>query len=101
MSTITIKKFAEQIGIDAEKLVEQLKQAGVEGKTVGDSLEDAEKRQLLDFLRGGSPEEAKPVQRSKITLNRKTTSEIQQKSRTGTTRTVQVQTRKEQNVYKT
>ena len=100
MSTITIKKFAEQIGIDADKLVEQLKQAGVEGKAVGDSLEDAEKRQLLDFLRGGAAEEAKPVQRSKITLNRKTTSEIQQKSRTGTTRTVQVQTRKSRTYIK-
>lgn len=101
MSTITIKKFAEQIGIDAEKLVKQLKQAGVEGKTINDSLEDAEKRQLLDFLRGGSAEEVKPVvQRSKITLNRKTTSEIQQKSRTGTTRTVQVQTRKSRTYVK-
>ena len=100
MSTITIKKFAEQIGIDAEKLVKQLKQAGVEGKTIKDSLEDAEKRQLLDFLRGGASEEVRPVQRSKITLNRKTTSEIRQKSRTGTTRTVQVQTRKSRTYVK-
>ena len=63
-------------------------------------MEDAEKRQLLDFLRGNSAGDDKPVQRSKITLNRKTTSEIQQKSRTGTTRTVQVQTRKSRTYIK-
>lgn len=100
MSTITIKKFAEQIGIDADKLVKQLKQAGIEGKAIDDSLEDTEKRQLLDFLRGGSVEEVKPAQRNKITLNRKTTSEIHQKSRTGTTRTVQIQTRKSRTYVK-
>ena len=103
MSTITIKKFAEQINVDPERLVKQLGDAGVPGKNVDDVLDDGEKRQLLEFLRGGSATAAKPTlgaSRSKITVNRKTTSEIRQKSRTGTTRTVQVEVKKKRTFIK-
>lgn len=54
MSTITIKAFAEQIGIEPERLVKQLKDAGIPDKTLDDSLRDEEKRALLDHLRGGA-----------------------------------------------
>ena len=107
MSTITIKKFAEQIKLDPERLVKQLGQAGVKGKGVNDVLDDSEKRQLLDFLRSGAAQasnEEKPTlttsPRSKITVNRKTTSEIKQTSRTGTTRTVQVEVKKKRTFVK-
>ena len=99
MSTITIKAFAEQIGIDPERLVKQLGDAGVAGKTVEDSLQDDEKRQLLDFLRGGAATSA-PSGRGKITLKKKTTSEIQQTSKTGIARTVQVQTKRRRTFVK-
>jgi translation initiation factor IF-2 len=91
MSTISIKEFAKQIGVEPEKLISQLAEAGMKGKDVADSMSDEEKRSLLTHLRGDI------VQRKdsgKITLKRKTTSEIRQKSRTGTTRTVQVEVRK-------
>ena len=52
MSTITIKHFAQQIGIEPERLVKQLNDAGISGKSVDDSLVDEEKRKLLEFLRG-------------------------------------------------
>ena len=105
MSTITIKAFAQQIGIEPERLVKQLNDAGVAGKTVEDSLRDEEKRTLLDFLRGGSAEAsatpAAPVKgRGKITLKKKTTSEIQQTTKTGVARTVQVQTKKRRTFVK-
>ncbi|GHA08470.1 translation initiation factor IF-2 [Arenicella chitinivorans] len=99
MSTITIKAFAEQIGIDPERLVKQLGDAGVAGKTVEDSLQDDEKRQLLEFLRGG-PATSAPTGRGKITLKKKTTSEIQQTSKTGIARTVQVQTKRRRTFVK-
>ena len=106
MSTITIKAFAKQIGIEPERLVKQLNDAGVAGKTVADSLRDEEKRTLLDFLRGGAG--ASTVEtpsssaggRGKITLKKKTTSEIQQTSKTGIARTVQVQTKKRRTFVK-
>lgn len=103
MSTITIKKFAEQINLDPERLVKQLNDAGVSGKSVDDVLDDAEKRQLLEFLRGDSgATETRTLStgRRKITMNRKTTSEIKQTSRTGTTRTVQVEVKKKRTFVK-
>ena len=104
MSTITIKKFAEQIGIEPDRLVKQLKEAGLAGKSVDDTLQDQEKRALLDFLRGGGEKkkaDAAPSEsRGKITLKKKTTSEIQQTSRTGIARTVQVQTKKRRTFVK-
>ena len=104
MSTITIKDFAKQIGIEPERLVKQLGDAGVDGKTVDDSLRDEEKRMLLDFLRGASGDtpakEAVSASRGKITLKKKTNSEIQQTSKTGVARTVQVQTKKRRTFVK-
>ena len=98
MSTITIKAFAQQIGIEPERVVKQLDEAGVKGKTVEDSLRDSEKRQLLDHLRGAAAGNVAstpaPASRGKITLKKKTTSEIQQTTKTGIARTVQVQTKK-------
>ena len=103
MSTITIKAFAEQIGIEAEKLVKQLNDAGVKGKSVDDSLRDDEKRQLLEFLRSGSkaaPSSAGDPNRGKITLKKKTSSEIKQTTKTGIARTVHVQTKKRRTFVK-
>ncbi|RBP49183.1 translation initiation factor IF-2 [Arenicella xantha] len=101
MSTITIKAFAEQIGIEPERLVKQLGDAGVAGKSVEDSLRDEEKRQLLEFLRGGTAAaSAAPAGRGKITLKKKTNSEIQQTTKTGMARTVQVQTKRRRTFVK-
>jgi len=103
MSTITIKAFAQQIGIESERVVKQLADAGVAGKSVDDSLTDQEKRQLLDFLRGGTAAAPAPTpasSRGKISLKKKTTSEIQQTSKTGIARTVQVQTKKRRTFVK-
>ncbi|MFT4634331.1 MAG: translation initiation factor IF-2 [Arenicella sp.] len=103
MSTITIKAFAQQIGIEAARVVKQLGDAGVAGKSVDDSLTDEEKRKLLDFLRGGTTEApaAAPVAgRGHISLKKKTNSEIQQTTKTGIARTVQVQTKKRRTFVK-
>ena len=105
MSTITIKAFAQQIGIEPERVVKQLNDAGVAGKSVDDSLSDPEKRALLDFLQGGGTTKAESAKepksgRGKITLKTKTTSEIQQTSKTGVARTVQVQTKKRRTFVK-
>jgi translation initiation factor IF-2 len=91
MSTISIKEFAKQIGVEPDKLISQLAEAGVKGKGVADNMSDEEKRSLLTHLRGDI---VQTKDSGKITLKRKTTSEIRQKSRTGTTRTVQVEVRK-------
>ncbi|MBT8114068.1 MAG: translation initiation factor IF-2, partial [Arenicella sp.] len=103
MSTITIKAFAQQRGIKPDMLVKQLGEAGISGKSIDDSLHDEEKRQLLEHLRGGAKTAASaaaPAGRGKITLKKKTTSEIKQTSRTGVARTVHVQTKKRRTFVK-
>jgi translation initiation factor IF-2 len=93
MSQTTVKSFAEQIGVSPQRLLQQLVAAGVEGKMVEDSLSDDEKLALLTFLRshhGGGSDATK-----KITFKQKSVSEITQAaSRTGPSRTVQVEVRK-------
>jgi translation initiation factor IF-2 len=98
MSQTTIKGFAEQVGIAPDILLTQLVSAGIAGKQVEDTLTDEEKVTLLAFLRGGAAETA--AQRQKITLKRKSTTQVTQSSRTGGTRTVQVEVRKKRTFMK-
>ncbi len=98
MSRITINNFATQIGISLDKLLVQLEDAGIKGKTREDLLEDEEKIKLLQFLQGkGSEREAN---RQQITLKRKTTNQIRQTSRGGAARTVQVEVKKRRTFVK-
>ena len=93
MSEISVKGFAQKIGVEPDKLLVQLDKAGIGGKSVDDVLGDDEKLALLKFLRGDGEAET-PKTRSKITLNKRTTSEIKQTSRTGSSHNVQVVVRK-------
>jgi translation initiation factor IF-2 len=97
MSETSVKAFAEKIGVPAETLVRQLESAGIASKGVDDSLTDDEKMSLLTFLRG---DEQEAPTKKRITLKRKTTSEVKQKSRTGTSHTVQVEVRKKRTYVK-
>jgi translation initiation factor IF-2 len=99
MSQVTVRSFAEQIGIGTEKLIQQLADAGIDGKTSGDTLSEDEKVMLLSFLRGGDQQILAP-KRSKISLKRKTAGEIKQTSRTGTSRTIHVEVRKRRTFVK-
>lgn len=97
MTATTVKAFAERIGVPSEKLLRQLNAAGIDGKEAGDSLSEEEKMLLLSFLRGS--EEEAPA-RKRITVKRKSTSQITQSTRAGGTRTVQVEVRKRRTFVK-
>ena len=97
MTATTVKAFAERIGVPSEKLLRQLNAAGIDGKQAGDSLTEEEKMLLLSFLRGGEQEAAA---RKRITVKRKSTSQITQSTRAGGTRTVQVEVRKRRTFVK-
>src|SRR3546814_1833934 len=74
----------------ANVLLEQLRSAGVELKSVDEAVTDADKAKLLESLRrahGGS-------EGKKITLTRRETSEIRQADGSGRSRTIQVEVRK-------
>ncbi|HEC26418.1 MAG TPA: translation initiation factor IF-2 [Gammaproteobacteria bacterium] len=93
MSETNIKSFAQKIGVEPEHLLKQLTAAGVKGKKVGDDLTNDEKILLLKHLSGDVDAEL-PKSRNKITLSRRTSSEIRQTSRTGSAHAVQVVVRK-------
>ena len=98
MTQTTIEGFAEQIGVPPDTLLRQLTAAGIASKAPGDVLSDDEKMALLSFLRGAHGAES--AERKKITLKRKSTSQVTQSSRTGGSRTVQVEVRKKRTFVK-
>ncbi len=99
MAEVSIKNFADQIGITPDKLLTQLAEAGIDGKATDDFLSDDEKVALLGFLRGAH-EKTKPNERNKITLKHKTTNKIRQTTRTGGSRTIHVEVKKRRTFVK-
>ena len=99
MAAVTVKRFAEQIGVSEERLLQQLKNAGVLDKTIDGDLDDAEKTKLLSYLRGEVEPEPTNSQGS-ITLNRRTSSVVKQTSRTGGARTIHVELKKRRTYIK-
>src|SRR5690606_4403245 len=90
MPSNTVAQFAVELKMPADVLLEQLRSAGVELKSVDDAVTDADKAKLLDSLRrahGGS-------EGKKITLTRRQTSEIRQADGSGRSRTIQVEVRR-------
>ncbi|TEA78444.1 translation initiation factor IF-2 [Allopusillimonas ginsengisoli] len=90
MPSNTVAQFAVELKMPANVLLEQLRGAGVELRSVDDVVTDADKAKLLDSLRrahGGN-------EGKKITLTRRQTSEIRQADGSGRSRTIQVEVRK-------
>ncbi|HNR83118.1 MAG: translation initiation factor IF-2 [Rubrivivax sp.] len=97
MTTITVSDFANELKRPADALLEQLQAAGVAKKSVSDALTDSDKQQLLNYLQASHGTGAT---RKKITLTKKTTSEIKQADATGKARTIQVEVRKKRTFIK-
>ncbi|PLC55158.1 translation initiation factor IF-2 [Pollutimonas nitritireducens] len=90
MLSNTVAQFAVELKMPANVLLDQLRSAGVELKSVDDAVTDADKAKLLESLRrshGGT-------EGKKITLTRRQTSEIRQADGSGRSRTIQVEVRK-------
>jgi translation initiation factor IF-2 len=93
MSEITVSQFAEQIGAPVERLLDQLREAGLGAKAAHDGLSESEKMRLLQFLRHSTEGEA-AMKRERITLKQRSTSEIRQTVRGGPSRTIHVEVKK-------
>ena len=93
MASINVEKFAAELKMPTEVLLEQLRSAGVRKESAQDGLTESDKAALLQALRrahGSGEEETK----KKITITRKQTSEIKQADASGRARTIQVEVRK-------
>ncbi len=91
MTTITVQEFAAELKLEVEHLLMQLAASGVTATDAGDALSAGDKGKLLEYLRKshGATDGGK-----KITLTRRSTSEIRQSDSTGRARTVQVEVKK-------
>lgn len=87
MAQMSVKQFADELGIMPSVLLEQLQAAGVKKVFAEDNLTEQDKAQLLDYLR--KTHGAKQAQ-EKITLTRRQTSEIRKSDSMGRARTIQV-----------
>jgi translation initiation factor IF-2 len=92
MAVTTVAQFAAELNRPAAALLDQLQSAGVSKASTSDALTEADKERLLDFLRSSHGTTA--GERKKITLTRKSTSEIKQADSSGKARTIQVEVRK-------
>jgi len=97
MAEVTVSELAASVGTSVDKLLGQMKEAGLNQGSATDAVSDDEKQTLLAHLKtshGGNESEPK-----KITLKRKTTSTL--KTGSGSSRkTVNVETRKKRTYIK-
>lgn len=97
MAEVTVQQLAQVVNTPVEKLLEQLREAGVAKTSGTDSISDEEKVALLSHLqssRGQGGADAAGGGKGKITLRRKRISELKTDSSGRKTVNVEVRTRR-------
>ena len=98
MSSTTVAEFASELKKSTDTLLEQLSAAGVSKSSASDALTEGDKQKLLSHLQASHGTVA--ADRKKITLVKKSTSEIKQADASGKARTIQVEVRKKRTFVK-
>ncbi|MEJ2481313.1 MAG: translation initiation factor IF-2 associated domain-containing protein, partial [Acidihalobacter sp.] len=98
MSKVTVRQLADVVGTPVDRLLEQLKEAGLAINDPDASVSEEEKMQLLEHLRQAHGKAA--GEGRKITLRRKTTSEIKVSGNQGRAKTVNVEVRRKRTYVK-
>ena len=100
MADATISELAKVVGVAVEKLLSQVKEAGLPHNKAGDVISNEDKNTLLQFLRSSHGEREEAVAPRKITLNRKTVGTLKAASGHGRGKTVNVEVRKKRTYVK-
>ena len=98
MATTTVAQLATELNRSAATLLEQMQAAGLSKASTDASVTEADKERLLEHLRATHGIAA--GERKKITLTRKSTSEIKQADASGKARTILVEHRKKRTFVK-
>ena len=98
MSSNTVAEFAAELNKPTSLLLEQLASAGVHKRAGTDPISEADKQQLLSYLKASHGTAS--GERKKITLTKKSTTEIKQADASGRARTIQVEVRKKRTFIK-
>ena len=97
MSEVTVTELASVVGTPVERLLGQMKEAGLPHDSVGQAVSDSDKKTLLAFLKNAHGESAATPK--KITLKRKTTGTLRAAGGQGR-KTVAVEVRKKRTYVK-
>ncbi|MGJ8688342.1 MAG: translation initiation factor IF-2 [Gammaproteobacteria bacterium] len=101
MADVTVSELAKVVGVSVERLLSQVKEAGLPHTKADDSISKEDKSTLLGFLRrshgDGESSDAAP---KKITLKRKTVETLKSASNHGRGKTVAVEVRKKRTYVK-
>ena len=101
MSTTTVSKLATALKLSSEKLILQLNDAGIDVTDKNDVVSNDQKLLLLNHLRGshGTKSTASSAPK-KLTINRRSQSELKLSGSFGRSRTVNVEVRKKRTYLK-
>jgi translation initiation factor IF-2 len=102
MPEVTVRQFATDVGIAVNRLLVQFEEAGIKVAGADATITDEQKVDLLAHLRKshGSKEQLEIAEPKKITLKRKTHSEIKMAGGPGQVKTVSVEVRKKRTYVK-
>jgi len=103
MADVTVAQFAEVLKVPVEKLLSQLDEAGIEVSGSEDTISEDAKLELLTFLRrshGQTDAPAGDAAPRRITLKRKSQSELKLSGAQGRARTVNVEVRRKRTYIK-
>ncbi len=98
MTITTVAELAAELNKPTSQLLEQLSAAGVSKNAGIDPVSESDKQKLLAHLKASHGQAG--GERKKITLVKKSTSEIKQADATGRARTIQVEVRKKRTFIK-
>lgn len=100
MAEVTVSELAQSVGATTDRILTQMKQAGLPQSNASDLVSDEEKQTLLSFLKSSSSAAtASTPGAKKITLKRKTTTTL--KTGSGSARkTINVEVRKKRTYVK-
>jgi len=97
MADVTVGKLAETVGIEPERLLVQMAEAGLPQKKLTDAVSDTEKQTLLAYLKTShGSDNSEP---RKITLKRKTLSTLKAPTATGK-KTISIEVRQKRTYVK-
>jgi len=101
MADVTISELAEVVGVSVDKLLSQVKEAGLPHAKADELISNEDKNTLLVFLRRShGVRDASSAAPKKITLKRKTIGTLKAASNSGRGKTVNVEVRKKRTYVK-
>jgi len=101
MADVTVKELAKTVGVSEEKLLSQIKEAGLPHASPDEPITNEDKNTLLLFLRQGhGSRDSSAEAPRKITLKRKTSTTLTSSSGHGRGKTVNVEVRRKRTYVK-